>query len=282
MKLEFEPIQPSAGSSFTLLHYTEAQEGGILWHYHPEFELLYIPQGSGRRHIGQHVSRYEGGELLFMGPNLPHLSFSHEQKGPFEQIVLQLRADFLGDSFLKRPELAAVQQLFVRSAQGLSFGSETRAVVGEALRQMLGQPAHRRLLTLLQLLYHLAEADDVTELHAEMGSSGAQVKEQKRLGRIYQYIQEHFAEPIGVQELADVAHLSVPAFCRYFKKMTSQTLTNFLHEYRISHAQLLLLEDMPITEVSYASGFNNLSHFNRTFRRVTGQTPSAYREQKAG
>ncbi|MCB2406348.1 AraC family transcriptional regulator [Hymenobacter lucidus] len=281
MKLEFEPIQPSAGSSFTLLHYTEAQEGGILWHYHPEYELLYIPQGSGRRHIGQHVSHYEGGELLFMGPNLPHLSFSHEQHGPFEQVVVQLRADFLGETFLQRPELAAVQQLFVRSAQGLSFGPATRAAVGDALRQMSEQPAARRLLTLLQLLYQLAEAPDVTPLHADMGSSGAQVKEQKRLGRIYQYIQEHFAEPITVQELADIANLSVPAFCRYFKKMTSQTLTNFLQEYRISHARLLLLQDLPITEVSYASGFNNLSHFNRTFRRLTGQTPSAYRDQKS-
>ncbi|TGE12414.1 helix-turn-helix domain-containing protein [Hymenobacter elongatus] len=282
MKLEFEPIQPSVGSSFTLLHYTEAEVGGILWHYHPEYELVYIPQGSGRRHIGQHVSRYEGGELIFMGPNLPHLSFSHEQQGPFEQIVLQLRADFLGDTFLRRPELAAVHQLFVRSAQGLSFGPQTRALVGDALRQMVTQPAASRLLTLLQLLYQLAEASDVTELHADMGSSSAQVKEQKRLGRIYQHIQENFAEPITVQQLADLANLSVPAFCRYFKKMTSQTLTNFLQEYRISHARLLLLQDLPITEVSYASGFNNLSHFNRTFRRLTGQTPTAYREQKAG
>jgi AraC-like DNA-binding protein len=217
-----------------------------------------------------------------MGPNLPHLSFSHEQHGPFEQVVVQLRADFLGDTFLQRPELAAVQQLFVRSAQGLSFGPETRAAVGEALRNMDQQPAALRLLTLLQLLYRLAEAADVTPLHADMGSSGAQVKEQKRLGRIYQYIQEHFAEPITVQELADIANLSVPAFCRYFKKMTSQTLTNFLQEYRISHARLLLLQDLPITEVSFASGFNNLSHFNRTFRRLTGQTPSAYRDQKTG
>jgi AraC-like DNA-binding protein/quercetin dioxygenase-like cupin family protein len=281
MKLEFEPIQPSAGSSFRLLHYTEAEEGGILWHYHPEYELLYIPQGSGRRHIGQHVSRYEGGELLFMGPNLPHLSFSHEQHGPFEQVVVQLRADFLGDTFLQRPELAAVQQLFVRSAQGLSFGPQTRAAVSDALRQMVRQPAPMRLLNLLQVLYTLADATDVTELHADMGSSsGVQVKEQKRLGRIYQYIQEHFAEPITVQELSDIANLSVPAFCRYFKKMTSQTLTNFLQEYRISHARLLLLQDLSITEVSYASGFNNLSHFNRTFRRLTGLTPSAYREQK--
>ncbi|MBO0358438.1 helix-turn-helix domain-containing protein [Hymenobacter sp. BT186] len=280
MKLEFEPIQPTPGSSFTLLHYTQAQDRDILWHYHPEYELVYIPEGSGRRHIGQHFSRYSGGELVFMGPNLPHLSFSYEQQGAFEQIVLQLREDFLGENFLHRPELAAVQQLFHRSRQGLSFGPATRAAVGATLRQMLTQPAPVRLLTLLQLLYHLAEAPDATELHAALGVSGTQELEQQRLRQVYQHIEQHYAEPVTVQQLADLTALTVPAFCRFFKKMTGQTLTSFLQEYRISQARLLLLQGLPVTEVSLASGFNNLSHFNRTFRKLTGQSPTAYRQQQ--
>ncbi|WP_324672183.1 AraC family transcriptional regulator [Hymenobacter sp. GOD-10R] len=281
MKLEFEPIQPTPGSSFTLLHFTHALERDILWHYHPEYELVYIPQGSGRRHIGQHFSRYKGGELVFIGPNLPHLSFSYEQQGDFEQIVLQLREDFMGEQFLQRPELAAVQQLFLRSQQGLSFGPATRASVGATLRQMLTEPGPARLLTLLRVLYQLAEAPDVTELHADMGMSALQAREQQRLREVYQHLEQHYAENITVQAMADLTHLTVPAFCRYFKKMTGQTLTNFLQEYRISQARLLLLQDMPITEVSYAAGFNNLSHFNRTFLKLAGQTPSDYRKQQA-
>jgi AraC-like DNA-binding protein/quercetin dioxygenase-like cupin family protein len=281
MKLEFEPIQPTPGNSFTLLHFTHAQDRDILWHYHPEYELVYIPQGSGRRHIGQHFSCYKGGELVFIGPNLPHLSFSYEQQGAFEQIVLQLREDFMGEQFLQCPELAAVQQLFLRSQQGLSFGPATRASVGATLRHMLTQTAPTRLLTLLQLLYQLADAPDVTELHAGMGMSALQAREQQRLREVYQHIEQHYAENITVQEMSDLTHLTVPAFCRYFKKMTGQTLTGFLQEYRISQARLLLLQDMPITEVSYAAGFNNLSHFNRTFLKLTGQTPSDYRKQQA-
>ncbi|WP_236705146.1 helix-turn-helix domain-containing protein [Hymenobacter sp. AT01-02] len=264
-----------------MLHYTQAEDRDILWHYHPEYELVYIPKGSGRRHIGQHFSRYEGGELIFMGPNLPHLSFSYEQQGAFEQIVLQLREDFMGDQFLQRPELAAVQQLFLRSRQGLSFGPDTRARVGDTLRQMLDQPAPERLLTLLQLFYQLAAATDVTELHADMGISNQQAREQQRLKQVYHYLEQHYAEPITVQELADQTFLTVPAFCRYFKRMTGQTLTNFLQEYRVSQACLLLLQGLPVLEVSYAVGFNNLSHFNRTFRKLTGQSPSAYRKQPA-
>lgn len=279
MKLEFEPIQPSQGSSFTILHYTQAQERDILWHYHPEYELVYIPKGGGRRHIGQHSSRYKGGELVFMGPNLPHLNFSYGQQGAFEQIVLQLREDFLGENFLQRPEMTAVQRLFQRSRQGLSFGAKTRASVGARLRRMLSEPAPTRLLTLLQVFYELADAADATELHADMGISTVQAREQLRLRQVYQHIEQHYAEPITVQELADLSCLTVPAFCRYFKKMTNQTMTGFLQEYRISQACLLLLQGLPVTEVSYATGFQNLSNFNRTFRKLMGQSPSDYRKQ---
>ncbi|MDO7850657.1 AraC family transcriptional regulator [Hymenobacter convexus] len=281
MKLEFEPIQPTPGNSFTLRHYTHARDRGIVWHYHPEYELVYIPRGSGRRHIGRHVSHYAGGELVFIGPNLPHLSFSYEQEGAFEQVVLQLREDFMGENFLERPELVAVQELFRRSRQGLTFGAATRAAVGPALHQMLTQPAPTRLLTLLQVLYQLAAAPDATELHADLGLSAAQAKDQQRLQRVYAHIEQHFAEPITVQQMAALTFLTVPAFCRYLKKMTGQTLTGLLQEYRISQARLLLLQGRPVAEVGFATGFNNLSHFNRTFRKLTGQRPSDYHKPPA-
>jgi AraC-like DNA-binding protein len=97
---------------------------------------------------------------------------------------------------------------------------------------------------------------------------------------VYQYIEAHYAEVVSVQTLAELTYLTVPAFCRYFKKMTGQTLTGFLQEYRISQACRRLLEGRPVTEVSFASGFHNLSHFNRTFRRLMGQNPSEYRTSR--
>ncbi|GAA3996018.1 AraC family transcriptional regulator [Hymenobacter fastidiosus] len=280
MKLQFENIQTSTGSSFTLLHHTSVKNSGMVWHHHPEYELVYIPSGGGRRHIGKHIARFEEGELVFIGPNLPHLSFSYGRQDPYEQIVLQLRADMMGEAFWQLPELAAVQQLFTRSHQGLSFGPETRASVGAALREMITQPSFQRLLTLLQVLQQLAEAPDVLVLHAGSGSLGKYGKEKERLNQIYHHIQQHYGRTIEVAELADLANLSVPAFCSYFKKMTGQTLTDFVQEYRVNQACLLLLTEAPITDVSYASGFNNLSHFNKTFRKISGQSPSAYRKQK--
>lgn len=281
MHLEFEPIKPTPGQSFALLHYTQAHDRTIEWHYHPEYELVYIPEGSGRRHLGQHVSRYAGGELLLIGPNVPHLNFNYEQQGPFEQIVVQFREDFMGAPFWQRPELAAVQLLLTRARQGISFGAATRTAAGAALRQMLAQPAPLRLLTLLHLLYELAAAPDATTLGADSGLSGLQARQQQRLRQVYRYIEQHYGEEVPVRALADLCFLTVPAFCRYFKKMTGQTLTGFLQEYRISQTCRLLLAGQPVTEASLASGFPNLSHFNRTFRRLTGQSPSDYRRQSA-
>lgn len=142
---------------------------------------------------------------------------------------------------------------------------------------MLEQPAPQRLLTLLQLLYQLAAAPDAKELHADMGLSALQAKEQLRLKQVYEHIEQHYAEPITVQEMADLTYLTIPAFCRYFKKMTGQTLTSLLQEYRISQARLLLLQGQSVAAAAFATGFNNLSHFNRTFRRLVGQRPSEYR-----
>lgn len=282
MKLQFENIQSSADSSFTLLHYTEVQNGGLLWHHHPEYELVYIPKGNGRRHIGQHISRFEQGELVMIGPNLPHLTFSYGQEGAFEEIVVQMRADFLGEGFWQRPEMAAVRDLLARSHQGLSFGGATRTKVGAMLRQLLEEPPFMRLLTLLQLLQQLAHSPDYTVLDADHDGQALHGKEQQRLSRVYQYLEQHYRRPsLDVREVADVAYLSVPAFCRYFKKMTRHTLTDFLQECRVNHACRLLLDEVPVTEVCYASGFNNVSHFNKTFRKHTGHSPSEYRRQHA-
>ena len=287
MKLQFEPIHPTADSSFTLLHYTEVQSAGLLWHYHPEYELVYIPEGSGRRHIGQHISRFEEGELVLIGPDLPHLTFSYGLPAGtrFEEIVVQLRYDFLGPEFWQHPELSSIRQLLARSHEGLSFSGATREEVGELLRQLLHAPPFARLLLLLQVLQRLAQAapTDYTPLHAGAGSQALSGKEQQRLSRVYQFVEQHyFRASLSVRQVAEVAHLSVPAFCRYFKRMTRLTLTEFLQEYRVGQAcRRLLDEDLTVTEVCYASGFNNLSHFNKTFRRYTGYSPTEYRRQRA-
>lgn len=261
------------------MHHTEPETCRVYWHYHPEYEIVYIPDGKGQRRVGTNVARYEAGELVFIGPNLPHLNFSYGIEGQFEEIVVQLRDDFMGDSFLQKPELATVRRLFERAQAGLTFGVETRQRVGPLLARLPEQAPFERLVTLLQVLQYLANAPDAEALHADDVRFDLNPKEKERIDRICQYIEQHYTEPIDMRAIADLASLTVPAFCRYFKRMTQLTLTDFVNEYRINQARRLLDSARNIADVGAAVGFNNLSHFNKTFLSVTGQTPGEYRKR---
>ena len=279
MRLQFEKIEPETGSSFKVIHHTEPNSCWVFWHYHPEYEIVYIPFGSGKRHIGQHVSRYENGQLLFIGPNIPHLNLSHGVEHQFEEVVVQMREDFLGNDFLQKPELLAVRRLFDRAKLGLSFGNDSKQKIGKWLMQMPEQDPFDRMMTLLRIFQYLANANDVERLHADGVRFDLNPREQERIASVYQFVEKHFALPIDVADVADVVNLTVPAFCRYFRRMTHMTFTEFVNEYRVNQAQRLLHSSRTVADVGFAVGFNNLSHFNKTFKAVTGQTPSAYRDE---
>ncbi|GAB3895351.1 helix-turn-helix domain-containing protein [Spirosoma agri] len=282
MKLQFEKIEPEAGSSFRVIHTTEPETCRVYWHYHPEYEIVFIPFGDGQRRVGTNVSRYDEGELIFIGPNLPHLNFSYGKEGQFEEIVVQMRDDFLGEPFLHKPELTSVRRLFERAHRGLTFGNETKKLVGPWLAQLPDQPPFERLLTLLRVLQQLADAPDGQPLHADGIRFDLNPKEQERINQVCQYVETHYAQPMDVRNVADLANLTVPAFCRYFKRITQLTFTDFVNEYRVNQARRLLQSSRTVADVGFAVGFNNLSHFNKTFRAVTGQTPSAYRKALVG
>lgn len=279
MKLQYEKIEPETGSSFRVMHHTEPDLCGVYWHYHPEYEIVYIPQGNGKSHIGQYISRYENGYLVFIGPNVPHLNFGHGADLYSEELIVQLRDDFMGDNFLVRPELTAVRRLFERAHRGLAFGEETRQTVGPMLMELPQLSPFDRMLTLLRIFQHLATASDVTALHADGVRFDLNPREQERISRIARYVEDHYREPIDIQKVADLANLTLPAFCRYFKRLTHMTFTDFVNEYRVNQARRLLHSARTVSDISYEVGFNNLSHFNKTFRTVTGQTPSAYRHE---
>lgn len=277
MKPQFEKIEPEFGSSFRLIHHTEPNSCWVYWHYHPEHEIVYIPRGSGKRHIGHHVSTYSDGELVFLGPNLPHLNFGHGIAGDFEEIVVQLRDDFLGKDFLQKPELAAVRRLFERAHQGISFHGKTKQQVGAQVASLVKLPPFERMMALLSIFQQLAVSGEYEILNA--GNTGPDLtgREQERINRIYGFVESRFSQPIAIREVAALANMTVPAFCRYFKKMTQMTFTDFVNEFRITQARKLLTSDRSIGDVCYESGFNNLSHFNKVFKQQTGQTPGEYR-----
>ena len=278
MKLALEQIVPDTDSSFHIL-LTPRLNDVFLWHYHPEYEIVYITGANGTRHVGDHISRYEGSDLVFIGPNIPHLNFDYGVKTDHQKVVVQLKESFLGDQFWQAPEFSAIARLFEMARTGISFHGETKRNVGERLEALSTLPPFERIMSLLTIFQQLATSTDVTLLHGKPVTNAYNLKEQQRLKRTYQFIEDNYQRKLDIAEVAALTNLTTAAFCRYFKRMTSLTFTQFLNQYRISQAQKLLILDSNVTEACFASGFESLSYFNKIFRRVTGENPLQFKKR---
>jgi AraC-like DNA-binding protein len=277
MKIVLEKIQFEAGKSFKLFkpdlrHY-------FYWHYHPEVELVYVEATTGIRHVGQHISSYMESDLIFIGPNIPHLNFDYGLRTEYKQIVVQMRENFLGNAFLHTAEFAPIADLFARSTMGLSFTGKTKMVVAGKLKGMQSLSDFDQLLTLLEILQLLAASQEVSVLNDQDTSVKLFLNDKIRMGTIYKYIDEHFDREPDVNEVASQVHLTTAAFCRYFKKQTKMTFTDFVNQYRITQAKTFLLQHKSISETCFAVGFESLSYFNKLFKKVVGENPSAFRKR---
>ncbi|HTQ29564.1 MAG TPA: AraC family transcriptional regulator [Puia sp.] len=278
MKVQLEKIKPDTDSSFRIL-LSPGLSDVFLWHFHPEYEIVYVEGAGGIRHVGDHISRYEGSDLVFIGPNIPHLNFDYGVKTSCEQVVVQMKEDFLGRDFLLTPEMSEIRLLFEKARYGLSFRGKTKDLVGARLKQLSECSHFDQLLTLLQVFQLLATSSEVEILHSRPVASPALGREQERMNAIYRFVEEHYQQHIDVAEVAALAHLSTAAFCRYFKKITRMTFTAFVNQYRINQAKKMLLQDRNVTEACYGAGFENLSYFNKTFKKLAGENPSAFRKR---
>ncbi len=278
MKIKLEEIRPDVNSSFRIL-LTPHLNDVFLWHYHPEYEIVYIEGVSGTRHVGDHISQYEESDLVFIGPNVPHLNFDYGVKEDYREVVVQLKEDFLGSDFLRIPEFSDIAALFERAGKGISFFGKTKRIAGEKLNRLSGLPHFRQLIELLEIFQLLATTREFVLLNSRPVEHHYNLKEQQRLKRIYRFVGEHYQRRIDLAEAAELSNLTLGAFCRYFKKMTRMTFTEFLNQYRISQAKKLLLLDKTVTQACFESGFESLSYFNHIFKRVAGENPSEFKNK---
>jgi AraC-like DNA-binding protein len=278
MKVQFEAIRPDAESSFHLMLNPRLNDF-YFWHFHPEYELVYIEGASGQRHVGEHISRYEGSDLVFIGSNIPHLNFDYGVKTDYEKVVLHIRPDFLSDALGSTPELSAIRHFFELSARGIAVSGDTKRLAGERMKALQRLSPFEQFLEVLRILQFLANSPEISLLHDAPVKNRYNKKEQDRLQLLYRFIEEHYRRRIELAEVAALCHLTEAAFCRYFKKITRLTFTEFLNHYRINQAKRLLLLDHNVSEACYACGFESLSYFNRTFRRVTHENPMAFKKR---
>jgi len=268
-KVDFEP-----GKSFKL--FSPRLRNTFLWHYHPEIELVYVEADAGIRHVGTHISTYTQSDLVFIGGNIPHLNFDYRLRSDYHQIVIQLRADFLGEALNTSPEFAGINRLFKQAGHGIAFSGETKALVAGRLKQLSGLSSYRQLMELIDIFNLLAQSAEAELLNTDQSSKGFILKDKLRMGAIYEYIDANYHKKPDVNIVAGKVNLTTAAFCRYFKRQTNMTFTDFVNQYRVERAKNLLMQGKNITETCYAIGFESLSYFNKLFNSIVGQNPSAF------
>ena len=280
-KPTFKAVEPSFGSSFTYRKFDKnVLNSYSQWHYHPELELLFVNGGAGKRQIGSNLSYYTNGTLILVGSNLPHCGFTDSLTGNRSETVVQFKRDFLGSKFLDIPEMEKVQNLFEIAKSGIVFYGETKAILGYKLENLDKKNNFERLIVLLEVLYELSTTDEFRILNADGFTMPTEIKDNDRINVIFNFVKTNFKEEIKLTKIAELSNMTVPSFCRYFKKITNKTFTQFVNEYRLVHASKLLSEQqLSITEVCFESGFNNFSYFNKSFKKFTGKSPSNYRNE---
>jgi len=280
-KPTFESIEPNFGHSYSYQKFDESKSNSnTVWHYHPEIELVYVNGGAGKRQIGSHVSYYSKGDLILIGSNLPHCGFTDKLTENESETVIQMKQDFLGSDFFDIPEMRKIQGLFEMAKGGIAFSGRTKQKIGDKMEVLEYQTDFQRLLSVLNILNELANSKEMNVLNAEGFAMETEVKDNDRINIVFNYVKSNFKEEITLDEIAHMVSMTIPSFCRYFKKITNKTFTQFVNEYRLVHASKLLAEQpMSITEVCFESGFNNFSHFNKSFKAFTGQNPSQYRNE---
>ncbi len=282
MKMVFEEIKPPADASL-LVHRDELPVFDCPFHFHPEVELTLIEGSCGTRLIGGCMERFEPGDLVLIGANLPHWYYNDPAESLGERwarsVVVQFRPDFLGKRFWLAREMAAIHQLLELAGRGLKVVGDLREEVAPRVEHLPELSGLERLLELLAILHKLAAAESglVTLDQAEPAGRVNQ-HDALRLEKVFRVLNERFTEELALGEVATAIGMTPTSFSRFFRQKVGKTFQSALIETRIIEAsQQLLTTDLPVTEICYACGFNNLSNFNRQFKRMKGVSPRAFR-----
>ena len=252
-------------------------------HQHPETQIMFIEKGEGTLIAGDYVGRFSSGSLFLIGSSQPHvfrsddIYYKPKSKILVNSISIYFDERYAGESFWQLDELQKVHQFLLKSGVGYRIQGETQAQLIQLIQQIILLKGISKLIHFLQLLKVLSESKELIPLSILQAHTNLTITEGKRMNDILQFTFRESHRKIKIEEVAEVANLSAEAFCRYFKVRTRKTYTNFLNEVRVSNACKMLIEKRKsIQEICYDSGFANLSHFNRTFKKVTGKTPKSY------
>lgn len=252
-------------------------------HYHEEFELnLVINAKNAKRIVGDHIEEINDTELVLVGPNVQHGWFTHNCKGKeIKEITIQFHRDLFDDKFLQRNQMSFIRNLFEKSYRGILFSAETTKAITPRLIGLAQKHGFDSVLELMSVLHDLSVSRNM-RLLSDAGFTPAEngfSYNSRRVDKVMEYINRHFDKELTLSEAAKIAAMTEVAFSRFFKNKTGKTFIDTLNEIRLGHASRMLIDtSYNITEVAYKCGFNNMSNFNRIFKKKKNCTPKEFRE----
>ncbi|MFT3843738.1 MAG: AraC family transcriptional regulator [Lacibacter sp.] len=247
------------------------------WHKHDEYELILITKGNGTLLMGDYVGEYKEGDVYFLAGNLPHWFRKQHAKMISCAIVVHFRKEIFGDKFLAMPELKNISNLLTKT-NGIQLQDNLKTKIETLINTFDSRQSFSKVQQLLSCLHEIS----ISKQYVIHTSNFTNTEEQINPGIeiIFDYSFKNYLHPITLNQIAEVANMSIPTFCRFFKKNIKKTYFDFLQELRIAHAcKLLTSTNMPVIEICYESGFNSWAHFSKKFKELKKFTPSKYRTE---
>ncbi|HTD40424.1 MAG TPA: AraC family transcriptional regulator [Mucilaginibacter sp.] len=279
---EITPLTPS--DCFTIFSRVK-QKFDFPLHYHEEYELNLILNAKGsKRVIGGHIEVIDDMELVLIGPNLYHAWFTHQcQSDEITEVTIQFHKDLFDDRFLKRNQLSFIKSMLERSQRGILFSHETIAGLKDRLLSLDKKTGFDSVLELLSILHDLSISRNMRTLSDPSFTNEKFNYNSRRIEKVFEYMNNNYNRQVSLAEVSRIANMPEASFSRFIKKRTGKTFIDSLNEIRLGHASRMLIDTTnTVAEIAYKCGFNNISNFNRIFKRKKFCIPKEFRETYAG
>lgn len=254
------------------------------WHFHSEYELMFVEQGYGKCLVGDSIIDYRAGDLIFFGSGLPHCMQNCPEAEENEAyhvcgVNIQLEKDFMQYSFSHYTQFASIRSLLEKAHRGIRFPLAGRSEIADCLKRIPVAHGVEQMIEILRLLQALSAFPRKQFAASPNYLPDPSVFGDKKIEKIIAYLNKRYTQPVSLGEIASYTAMNEAAFCRYFKQETGKTFKQYILDMRIGYAcKLLAAGRMNVSQISLECGFESTAHFNRIFKRITGMTPTSYRE----
>jgi AraC-like DNA-binding protein len=255
------------------------------WHYHDNYEISFITEGTGKRIVADSIEEFQPGDLVFIGRNLPHVwmvdveQFTTNQR-KLEMVYLQFPREVINSEMLKLPEFRNISNALSLSERGIKVTGETLNEVSEIMLQLPYLGSFERFLQFLKLIDIIGRSENFVQLASKEFVNKQFSYKNKRIAAIHEYLMRYYQKNIDLVQIASLVNMAEGSVCRFFKMQVGMTIFEYLNQIKIEFAcKLLMNKNMSVMDVAFDSGFNNLSHFNKQFKKNTGLTPLEYKQR---